>query len=113
MAPTAAAWLAALDGADLVVRSGFDDDAMLRAAVRLGVPVVVPRARRSRRGARFRRHGPLPARAAGRAGQAPPPRADGGAAVAGTLGAAEARCAARSGARPRRRGAARHLAPAA
>lgn len=37
-------WLAALEGCAAVVRSGFDDDAMLRAAVRLGVPAVVVRA---------------------------------------------------------------------
>jgi hypothetical protein len=42
--PNGAAWLAALDGADLVVRSGFDDDAMLAAATRLGLPAVVVRA---------------------------------------------------------------------
>jgi ThiF family len=39
-----AAWLAALAGVDLVVRVGFDDDAMLGAAKRLGLPVVVARA---------------------------------------------------------------------
>jgi hypothetical protein len=38
------AWLAALAGVDLVVRVGFDDDAMLGAAQRLGLPVVVARA---------------------------------------------------------------------
>jgi hypothetical protein len=41
-----AGWLAALEGVDLVVRSGFDDDAMLGAAARLGLPVVVVRAAR-------------------------------------------------------------------
>jgi hypothetical protein len=41
-----AAWVAALDGVALVVRSGFDDDAMLGAAKRLGIPAVVVRARR-------------------------------------------------------------------
>ena len=55
------AWLEALAGCDAVVRSDFDDDSMLRAAVRLGIPVVVGRA-----GAAavdvvsFRRHGPCP-----------------------------------------------------
>jgi hypothetical protein len=39
-----AAWLDALAGIDLVVRTDFDDDAMLGAAARLGVPVVVTRA---------------------------------------------------------------------
>jgi len=38
-------WVAALQGADLVVRSGFDDDAMLRAALRHGIPAVVFRGR--------------------------------------------------------------------
>ena len=37
-------WLAALAGVDLVVRIGFDDDPMLGAAKRLGLPVVVARA---------------------------------------------------------------------
>jgi hypothetical protein len=40
-----AGWLFALAGVDVVVRSGFDDDAMLAAATRLGLPVVVTRAR--------------------------------------------------------------------
>ena len=38
------AWLEALAGIDLVVRAGFDDDAMLGAAKRLGLPVIVARA---------------------------------------------------------------------
>jgi len=38
------AWLAALANIDLVVRVGFDDDAMLGAAKRLGLPVIVLRA---------------------------------------------------------------------
>ena len=40
-----AGWLAALEGADLILRSCFDDDAMLAAATRLGLPSVVVRAR--------------------------------------------------------------------
>jgi len=40
-----AGWLAALDGADVVVRSGFDDDTMFAAGTRLGLPSVVVRAR--------------------------------------------------------------------
>lgn len=39
-----AAWLDALGGVDLVVRTDFDDDAMLGAAARVGVPVIVARA---------------------------------------------------------------------
>ena len=56
-----AAWVAALDGATAIVRSGFDDDAMLRAAVRLGVPVVVARALPEVIDIMsFRKHGPCP-----------------------------------------------------
>jgi hypothetical protein len=43
-----AAWLDALAGIDVVVRTDFDDDAMLGAAARLGVPVVVTRAEAER-----------------------------------------------------------------
>ena len=39
------AWLACLAGASAVLRSGFDDDAMLAATVRLGIPTVVVRGR--------------------------------------------------------------------
>jgi hypothetical protein len=39
------AWMAALDGAALVVRSGFDDDAMLGATKRLALPAVIVRGR--------------------------------------------------------------------
>jgi hypothetical protein len=39
-----AAWLEALAEIDVVVRSGFDDDAMAGAAARLGLPVVAVRA---------------------------------------------------------------------
>jgi hypothetical protein len=39
-----AGWLEVLAVFELVVRSGFDDDAMLGAAARLGLPVVVVRA---------------------------------------------------------------------
>jgi hypothetical protein len=88
-----AAWLEALAGVTLVLRSGFDDDPMLRAAVRLGVPVVVMRGDRA--GANvvsFRQHGPcphvsleIPFRAAEREAE------DGAQAVlAGTLAATEA-----------------------
>jgi hypothetical protein len=87
------AWVAALQGATLVLRDGFDDDPMLRAAVRLGVPVIVMR------GAQpgvdlvsFRQHGPCPHAALDvpfRPAEAV--AADGGlAVVAGTLAASEA-----------------------
>jgi molybdopterin/thiamine biosynthesis adenylyltransferase len=92
-----AAWLAALDGADLVLRAGFDDDAMLRAAVRLGLPAVVARGLDDRAELiSFRRQGPCPHAALDVPIQADPATgAIGGAAgaaavVAGTLAAAEA-----------------------
>jgi hypothetical protein len=99
-----AAWMAELAGCAAVVRSGFDDDAMLRAAVRLAVPAVVVRGRGDAVDVvSFRRHGPcphtpleVPEQDAERDG----PDGDGdgagvtlaaaAAVVAGTLGAAEA-----------------------
>ena len=85
-------WEQSLRGTALVVRSGFDDDAMLRAAVRLGIPVVVTRAAAEAVDVlSFRMHGPcahqeldLPARAA------TAPVDDGTAVLAGTLAASEA-----------------------
>jgi hypothetical protein len=85
-------WEQSLRGTALVVRSGFDDDAMLRAAVRLGIPVVVTRAAAGAVDVlSLRMHGPcahqeldLPARAA------VAPVDDGAAVLAGTLAAAEA-----------------------
>lgn len=57
--PQGESWLDAIAGASLVVRSGFDDDPMLRAAVRLGIPVVVMRARAQGIDViSFRRNGP-------------------------------------------------------
>jgi adenylyltransferase/sulfurtransferase len=56
-----AEWVAVLEGADLVVRSGFDDDAMLRAALRHGIPAVVFRGRyESVDLIAFRHQGPCP-----------------------------------------------------
>jgi hypothetical protein len=104
-----AAWEAALEGVALVVRSGFDDDPMLRAAVRRGVPVVVMRAAGDLVDLlALRRHGPcphqeldLPARPAAEA-----PEDGAGAVLAGTLAASEALLLlARPGEPPR----ARHL----
>jgi hypothetical protein len=54
-------WVAALRGAAVALRGGLDDDPMLRAAVRIGLPVVAMRARES--GVEllsFRRQGPCP-----------------------------------------------------
>lgn len=93
----AAGWIAAVEGAQVVVRSGFDDDALLHAALARGVPVVVARARPSAVDLLTFRH---PAR---RSGDAPPDvpdvaptastdaRGQGAQAVlAGTVAAAEA-----------------------
>jgi hypothetical protein len=87
-----AGWQTALSGSSLIVRSGFDDDAMVRAAVRLAVPVVALRATEDVADIlSLRVHGPcphqdleVPVRAAA--------ASDGGAAavLAGTLAAAEA-----------------------
>jgi hypothetical protein len=87
------AWVEALRGTTLILRGDFGDDPMLRAAVRLGVPVVVMRGGRT--GAdvvSFRHHGPCPHAALDLpARPAEPVPEDGGlAVVAGTLAAAEA-----------------------
>jgi len=84
-------WVAVLDGVAAVLRSGFDDDPMLRAAVRRGVPVVAVRGRdEAVELISFRRNGPcvhapldVPAQASA------PPSSAAAAVVAGTLGAAE------------------------
>lgn len=59
--PSGPEWVAALEGCTLVVRSGFDDDAMLRAAIRLGIPALVVRAEDTQVDmVSFRRQGPCP-----------------------------------------------------
>jgi hypothetical protein len=87
-----AEWMAALAKAHAIVRSGFDDDSMMRAALRHGLPAVIVRGRED--GIEliaFRRQGPCP--------HAPldvpfhrsvPPQDGAPAVVAGTLAAAEA-----------------------
>jgi hypothetical protein len=56
-----AAWMIVLAGAAAIVRSGFDDDAMLRAAVRLAVPAVIMRGTPTTADViSFRKHGPCP-----------------------------------------------------
>lgn len=86
-------WVARLDGATVALRAGFDDDPMLHAAVRLGLPVVVMRAVAAS-GIdliSFRHHGPCPHAAL----DVPPRPAEAGAedgalaVVAGTLAATE------------------------
>jgi hypothetical protein len=97
-AGTPAEWLALLSGQSLVVRFGFDDDALLRAAVHLGVPLLVARVRPiGVEVVAFRRHGPcphadlgIPARAEGAAPAADGPGAAAAAVLAGTLVACEA-----------------------
>ena len=59
--PHGADWLAALEGCALVVRSGFDDDAMLRAAIHLAIPAIAVRAEDTQIDVvSFRRQGPCP-----------------------------------------------------
>jgi len=87
------AWLEALGGIDLVVRAGFDDDAMLGAAKRLGLPVIVARATPAQVDViSFPRRAPAPDASMEIPPQAAASSAPGGAAdvVAGTLAAAEA-----------------------
>src|SRR5581483_10192482 len=89
---TGEAWVTALDGADLVVRAGFDDDPMLRATARLGIPAVLLRALDDRvEVLSVREQGPCP-----HVDLAIPPRraqgvtAGAAAVVAATAGASEA-----------------------
>jgi hypothetical protein len=86
------AWMEALRGIDLVVRAGFDDDAMLGAAKRLGLAVIVAGATPAQVDViSFPRRAPAPD-----AALEVPPRLAGASApgaanvVAGTLAAAEA-----------------------
>jgi hypothetical protein len=85
-------WRALLADVDLVVRSGFDDDAMAGAAARLGLPVIVVRAQRDVVDmVTFARRPPAPDAAIAAPVAAAAPPVDGPAAVlAGTLAAAEA-----------------------
>jgi hypothetical protein len=87
-----AGWLAALAVFELVVRSGFDDDAMLGAAARLGLPVVVVRATGGLVDlVSFPRRAPAPDATLEIApGPATPPANAAEAILAGTLAAAEA-----------------------
>jgi ThiF family len=86
------AWLAALTGVDLVVRLGFDDDAMLGATKRLGLPLVVARATPAQVDLlSFPRRAPAPDASLEVPRQAAAPTVPGAAdIVAGTLAAAEA-----------------------
>lgn len=54
-------WLAALQGANLVVRFAFDDDPLLKTAIHLGLPALFAMAGRDEVDLfAFRRHGPCP-----------------------------------------------------
>ncbi len=87
-----AAWLNVLASVDLVIRTDFDDDAMLGAAARLGVPVVVTRAESDRVDLlSFPRRDPDPNAELDIRARPANPTADGATGVlAGTLAAAEA-----------------------
>jgi hypothetical protein len=87
-----AAWLEALAEVDVVVRAGFDDDAMAGAAARLGLPVVVVRATPELVDVvSFPPRAPDPDASLAVPAQATTPGANGAEAVlAGTLAAAEA-----------------------
>ena len=110
------AWVEALNGVDLVVRAGFDDDPMLRATVRHGIPAVLLRALDDRvEMLALREQGPCP-----HVDLAIPPRRALGvssgatAVVAATVGASEAlwllvRQSDTSVPRPRKNAPARHL----
>jgi hypothetical protein len=90
-----AAWMAALDGVALVVRADFDDDALMPAAIRRGVPIVVMRGQENGENVvdvvSFRKHGPCPHAPLDVPLVAAVPVPEGAASVvAGTLAAAEA-----------------------
>jgi hypothetical protein len=87
-----AAWQEALAGCALVVRLGLDDDAMVRAAVRLGIPAVAMRVQPDEATVlSLRQHGPCPHQELELPGVAGDATNDGAAAVvAGTLAASEA-----------------------
>jgi hypothetical protein len=85
-------WLDSLSNVDLVVRSGFDDDAMAGVAARLGLPVIVVRAQRDGVDmVAFARRPPASdATTAAPYAAATPPDNGPAAVLAGTLAAAEA-----------------------
>jgi hypothetical protein len=93
-------WLGCLRGANAVLRSGFDDDPMLGAAVRFGIPAVVVRGREAEgiELVSFRAHGPCPhvpldgptkGQTKGQTKAGAPPDESAAAVVAGHLAAAE------------------------
>jgi sulfur-carrier protein adenylyltransferase/sulfurtransferase len=86
------AWMEALEGVSIVVRADFDDDALVPAAVRRAVPLVVLRGDEGAADVvSFRKHGPCPHAPLDVMSIAAIPIPDGPASVvAGTLAAAEA-----------------------
>jgi hypothetical protein len=85
-------WREALEGASLVVRTSFDDDPMLHAAIRLGIPAITLRAEPEAVDVlAFRAHGPCPHMPLDVAPVAAVATPEGAASVvAGTLAATEA-----------------------
>jgi hypothetical protein len=109
-----AAWMEALDGVALVVRADFDDDALMPAAIRRGVPLVVMRGQENSDNVvdvvSFRRHGPCPHAPLDVPRVAAVPVPEGAASVvAGTLAAAEALQVLLAHEAPARAARARHL----
>jgi adenylyltransferase/sulfurtransferase len=106
------AWMEALEGASIVVRADFDDDALVPAAVRRAVPLVVLRGDEGAADVvSFRKHGPCPHAPLDVLAVAAVPIPDGPASVvAGALAAAEALHVLIGHAEaPARAGRARHL----
>ncbi|HTA21411.1 MAG TPA: ThiF family adenylyltransferase [Polyangia bacterium] len=89
-----AAWVKALEGVCVAMRADFDDDALLPAAIRGGVPLVVLRGQGDADAVdvvSFRKHGPCPHAPLDVPAVAAVPVPEGAASVvAGTLAAAEA-----------------------
>ena len=87
-----AAWMEALDGVAIVLRADFDDDALMPAAIRRGVPLVVLRGDEATADVvSFRAHGPCPHAPLDVPPVATVPPPEGPASVvAGTLAASEA-----------------------
>jgi hypothetical protein len=86
------AWMKALEGVSIVVRADFDDDALMPAAIRRGIPLVVLRGDETTADVvSFRKHGPCPHAPLDVPVVAAVPVPEGAASVvAGTLAAAEA-----------------------
>jgi hypothetical protein len=106
-----AAWLGALDGAAIVVRADFGDDALLPAAIRRSVPLIVVRGGETIADVvSLRKHGPCPHAPLDVPFVAAVPAPEGAASVvAGTLAASEALQVLLANDVPARSARARHL----